>query len=115
MDLHRGAAGKLEREIDPIFIGEVATNGIITDDLRVFFVHFPPGARTTWHAHASDQVLIVTEGTGIVATEETEVEVRPGDVVVAPAGEKHWHGATATTAMTHIAVLAPGEEVVLGE
>ena len=115
MELHRGAAGKLEREVDPIFIGEVATNGIITNDLRVFFVHFPAGARTAWHTHPSDQVLIVTEGRGVVATEESRVEVGPGDVVVAPAGEKHWHGASETTAMTHIAVLAPGDEVVLAE
>jgi quercetin dioxygenase-like cupin family protein len=68
-------------------------------------VTFEAGARTAWHTHPLGQTLIVTSGCGWVQREggPTE-EIHPGDVVWFAAGEKHWHGATATTAMTHIAV-----------
>ena len=68
-------------------------------------VTFEPGARTAWHTHPLGQTLIVTSGLGWVQTEGGPVqEVRPGDVVWFPPGEKHWHGASATVAMSHIAV-----------
>jgi quercetin dioxygenase-like cupin family protein len=68
-------------------------------------VTFEPGARTAWHTHPLGQTLIVTAGCGQVQSGgETVEKIRPGDVVWCPAGEKHWHGATATTAMTHIAI-----------
>ena len=68
-------------------------------------VTFEPGARTAWHTHPLGQTLIVTFGRGWVQREGGPVEeVTPGDVVWFAPGEKHWHGATATTAMTHIAV-----------
>jgi quercetin dioxygenase-like cupin family protein len=68
-------------------------------------VTFEPGARTAWHTHPLGQTLIVTAGCGRVQRwgGPTE-EIRPGDVVWIPPGEKHWHGASPTTAMTHIAV-----------
>jgi quercetin dioxygenase-like cupin family protein len=69
-------------------------------------VTFEPGARTAWHRHPLGQTLIVTAGCGLVQSEGGPVErIRPGDVVCCPPGEKHWHGATATTSMTHIAVV----------
>src|SRR5246500_1758505 len=68
-------------------------------------VTFEPGARTAWHTHPLGQTLIVTSGLGWVQYEGGPIEeIRPGDVVWLPPGEKHWHGATATTAMTHIAI-----------
>ena len=68
-------------------------------------VTFEPGARTAWHTHPLGQTLIVTAGLGWVQREGGPVEeIRPGDVVWFPPGEKHWHGATPTTAMTHIAI-----------
>ena len=68
-------------------------------------VTFEPGARTAWHTHPLGQTLIVTSGRGWAQREGGPVEeIRPGDVVWFPPGEKHWHGATATTAMTHIAI-----------
>jgi quercetin dioxygenase-like cupin family protein len=68
-------------------------------------VTFEPGARTAWHTHPLGQTLIVTFGRGWVQREGGPVEeIRPGDVVWFPPGEKHWHGATPTTAMTHIAI-----------
>ena len=68
-------------------------------------VTFEPGARTAWHTHPLGQTLIVTSGVGWVQREGGPImEIRPGDVVWFRPGEKHWHGATATTAMTHIAI-----------
>lgn len=68
-------------------------------------VTFEPGARTAWHTHPLGQTLIVTAGCGWVQMETgPKEEIRPGDVVWIPAGEKHWHGATATIGMTHIAI-----------
>jgi quercetin dioxygenase-like cupin family protein len=68
-------------------------------------VTFEPGARSAWHRHPLGQTLIVTSGCGWVQSEgEPKVEIRPGDVVWCPANEKHWHGATPTTAVTHIAI-----------
>ena len=68
-------------------------------------VTFEPGARTAWHTHPLGQNLIVTAGRGRVQRWGGPVEeIRPGDVVWISPGEKHWHGAAATTAMTHIAI-----------
>ena len=68
-------------------------------------VTFEPGARTAWHAHPLGQTLLVTAGCGWAQREGGPIEeIRPGDVVRFPPGEKHWHGAAPTTAMTHIAI-----------
>jgi quercetin dioxygenase-like cupin family protein len=68
-------------------------------------VTFEPGARTAWHTHPLGQTLIITAGSGRVQREGGPIEeVHPGDVVWFPPGEKHWHGAAPTTAMTHIAI-----------
>jgi quercetin dioxygenase-like cupin family protein len=68
-------------------------------------VTFEPRARTAWHTHPKGQILIVTAGSGRVQREGEPVEeIRPGDVVLIPAGEKHWHGASPTAAMTHVAI-----------
>jgi len=68
-------------------------------------VTFEPGARTAWHTHPLGQTLIVTAGCGLVQRWGGPIEeIRPGDVVCIAPGEKHWHGATGTTAMTHIAI-----------
>ena len=85
--------------VEPVFqVGEPMR-------LNVGSVTFEPGARTAWHKHPLGQTLIITAGLGWVQTEGGQIEeVRPGDVVWFPPGEKHWHGATPNTAMTHIAV-----------
>lgn len=77
------------------------------DPARVAGAHvtFEPGARTAWHTHPLGQTLIVTFGCGWVQREGGPIEeIRPGDIVWFAPGEKHWHGASATTAMSHIAV-----------
>jgi len=69
-------------------------------------VTFEPGARTACHTHPLGQTLVVTAGCGLVQRWGGPIEhIRPGDVIWFPPGEKHWHGATATTAMTHIAIV----------
>jgi quercetin dioxygenase-like cupin family protein len=69
-------------------------------------VTFEPGARTAWHSHPLGQTLIVTSGSGRVQKwDEPVQEIRPGDVVWSAPGEKHWHGAAPTTAMTHISIV----------
>ena len=73
-----------------------ATGGLVT---------FAPGARSAWHTHPAGQLLIVTSGTGWLQEEGGEKrEIKPGDVIWTPPGVKHWHGATATTSMGHIAI-----------
>jgi len=68
-------------------------------------VTFEPGARTAWHTHPLGQTLIVTDGAGLVQRDGGPIEeIWPGDVVWISPGEKHWHGASPTTAMTHIAI-----------
>src|SRR5438046_3778740 len=68
-------------------------------------VTFEPGARTAWHTHPLGQTLLVTAGCGRAQRWGRPIEeIRPGDVIWIPPGEKHWHGATATTAMTHLAI-----------
>jgi len=69
-------------------------------------VTFEPGARTAWHSHPLGQNLIVTAGCGLIQSWGAPVEkIRPGDVVWSAPGEKHWHGATPTTAMTHLSLV----------
>lgn len=85
--------------VDPLFGPQATTRahgGSVT---------FDPGSRTNWHIHPLGQTLVVTAGCGCAQRAGGPVEViRPGDVVWFAAGEKHWHGATATTGMTHIAI-----------
>ena len=86
--------------IDPLFQAPEPARGFGAS------VTFEPGARTAWHTHPLGQTLIVTFGVGLVATADGDVQlIQAGDVVWCPPGEKHWHGATATTAMTHIALV----------
>ncbi|HLZ71791.1 MAG TPA: cupin domain-containing protein [Dehalococcoidia bacterium] len=103
----------------PIMRGEVLSRAIVgtteSEQVRVGHVKFVSGARNVWHKHTFDQVLIVTEGEGIVATEGNEVHVKTGDVAIIPAGEKHWHGATPTTTMAHLTVSRPGTTEIIGE
>ena len=89
------------------FTGDVyidsITRGQAGSRLNVGAVHFTPGARTAWHSHAGGQTLYVTEGRGLIQSRgESISEIRPGDVVLTPDGEEHWHGATADHFMTHI-------------
>lgn len=91
------------------FTGTVRVDGLFKGDAPARIgggtVTFEPGARTAWHTHPLGQTLIVTAGVGYVQQAGgPRQEIRPGDTVWIPANVRHWHGATATTAMTHIAL-----------
>jgi quercetin dioxygenase-like cupin family protein len=73
-------------------------------------VNFSQGCTTGWHAHNCDQILVVTSGSGMVATEHEQREINVGDVVHIKAGERHWHGAKADTTMGHITITLVGSQ-----
>ena len=91
------------------FTGDVWLNPVFggdgTSQLTCGLVRFTPGARTNWHSHPLGQTLYVISGVGRFQTKGGPVqEIRPGDVIWIPPGEKHWHGGSPTNAMTHIAM-----------
>ncbi|CAG0960533.1 hypothetical protein PHYC_00700 [Phycisphaerales bacterium] len=91
------------------FTGTVYADRVVAEEapsrLSVSSVTFQPGARTAWHTHPLGQTLVVTNGVGLVQVEGGPVEeIRPGDVARIPPNARHWHGATATTGMTHLAI-----------
>ncbi len=95
----------------PIFTGQDVTLQVLAPDSKEFAVNnvnFGKGVRNKFHAHDSEQILIVTAGRGIVATGTEEREVTTGDVVFIPRGEKHWHGATRDSEFSHIYVTRSG-------
>ncbi|MDH5334220.1 MAG: cupin domain-containing protein [Thermoleophilia bacterium] len=102
----------LTRSDAAIFDGDVDMRVHVGEDdaelFRVAEVSFHDGGRTTWHVHEADQLLVVTAGSGIAATESEEIALSPGAVVLVPAGERHWHGAAPGASLTHLSVLTPG-------
>ena len=109
MDIKRSGSQPSGKGPADYFTGTVRVDPLIQADAPAHIfaasVTFEPGARTAWHTHPLGQTLIVTAGYGLVQRWGGPIEpIRPGDVVWFPPGEKHWHGATATTAMTHIAI-----------
>ena len=109
MDIQRSGSRPSGQGPAEWFTGRVRIDPLFAppDPYRVAgaLVTFEPGARTAWHTHPRGQHLWVTAGCGWAQREGGPVEeIRPGDVVWFPPGEKHWHGATATTAMSHVAV-----------
>jgi 4-carboxymuconolactone decarboxylase len=100
------------QHVAPLFTGpDLTMQTLVGPDLCKSFlvrqVNFGAGVRNKFHSHTSDQVLIVTEGKGIVATDEETVAVGPGDVIFIPAGEKHWHGAVEGATFSHLYVMSP--------
>jgi quercetin dioxygenase-like cupin family protein len=100
------------------FTGAVWNSRPIEGDggLTMIAVQFSPGARSDWHRHPAGQVLYGVSGSGIVQTEEGEaVEITPGDVVFAPPGEMHWHGARPDSPMMHLSLTTQGPADWLGK
>lgn len=109
MDIRRNGSRPSGKGPEDYFTGAVRIDPLFQADAPAraggASVTFEPGARTAWHTHPLGQTLIVTAGCGWAQREGGPIEeIRPGDVVWFPPNEKHWHGATATTAMTHIAI-----------
>jgi quercetin dioxygenase-like cupin family protein len=89
-----------------LFDGPVARQTLApnSNDFNISIVNFENGVRNKWHIHASEQILIVTSGSGVVVTDEEERRVAEGDVIFIPAGERHWHGSNGESAFAHIAL-----------
>jgi quercetin dioxygenase-like cupin family protein len=109
MDIRRSGTQPSVRGPAEYFTGTVRVDAPFrgTEPARVSgaTVTFEPGARTAWHTHPLGQTLLVTAGLGRVQREGGQMEeIRPGDIVWFPPGEKHWHGAAPTCAMTHVAI-----------
>ena len=109
MDIQRSGSRPSGKGPAEYFTGSVRVDPLFQAPApaRVVGVHvtFEPGARTAWHTHPLGQTLLVTAGRGLAQRDGGPIEeLRPGDVVWFPPGEKHWHGASPTTAMTHIAI-----------
>jgi quercetin dioxygenase-like cupin family protein len=95
-----------------LFKGRVTVQSVLDSEdsnLRTNLINFDQGAVNVFHVHDFDQVLYVTEGEGIIATETEEIKITPGTFVVIPAGEKHWHGATPGSKFSHIAISIRGK------
>lgn len=98
----------------PLFTGTDVSRQVLLPDSKEYnfnVVNFGQGVRNKFHAHDSEQILIVTAGKGIIATDTEEIEITAGDVVIIPAGEKHWHGATDDSVFSHIYVSRLGNQL----
>jgi 4-carboxymuconolactone decarboxylase len=95
----------------PLFTGPVTMQTYVGPDLSNKFtirqVNFSRSVRNKFHTHSFEQILIVTEGKGVVATDDEEITVVPGDIIFIPAGEKHWHGAAQSSTFSHLYVMSP--------
>ena len=114
--------GEIQEEpvTSPLMIGGTVTRqNLVPGDSSLNFncsiVNFGRRARNKFHAHTSDQILVITSGIGIVATEKEEREVTVGDIIHVPAGEKHWHGARAESYMSHITITGKDSETTVLE
>jgi quercetin dioxygenase-like cupin family protein len=111
---------KREPATGAMFVGTVGRQGVIGEadsgQIRIGVVTFQDGAVNKYHRHTFDQVLVVTEGEGVVQTKGgPEQRVTAGDVIFVPAGEVHWHGAAPGRTMSHVTVATPGTtEIVEG-
>ncbi len=105
---------KKESFSSPLFTGLDVTRQILLPDSKEFnvnVVNFGKGIRNKFHAHDSEQILLVTSGKGMIATEAEEKVITRGDIVIIPAGEKHWHGATKDSSFSHIYISRLGSKV----
>lgn len=100
----------------PILIGNVANQVLVGEidsaQVRMSSVTFRDGARNRFHRHSCDQILVITHGSGTIATPTETYDVEAGDVIVIPAGELHWHGSQEGQEMTHLSIVVPHETTI---
>jgi quercetin dioxygenase-like cupin family protein len=115
----RTAEVQQEPAASALFTGDVTRQAVVpaneANSFNCGIVNFGRGARNKFHTHSSDQILIVTSGIGIVATQDEEREVGMGDIVHIPAGESHWHGARRGSPMSHISITGLGSQTAQQE
>jgi quercetin dioxygenase-like cupin family protein len=105
-----------ERSDNPIFVGDVDYQTAVGEesrDFRLSEVHFKHGAVNKPHVHSSDQILIVTEGEGVLASDAERYDLAAGDIAFIPANTEHWHGARPGKDMTHWAILGNGSTTIV--
>jgi len=117
MWVKRLSPSERRRDSGAIFKGEVERQRVLGDDvsqqMSLGEITFKDGAANKWHVHSCDQILVITEGEGVVADEREERQVSAGDVAFIPANTKHWHGARPGKDMTHLSILAGGKTTVV--
>ncbi len=115
MQVVKVAQVEKEPQESSLFTGPVTMQPVVGTELSKRFlikqVNFSRGVRNKFHTHNIEQVLIVTEGKGIVATEKEKITVSPGDIIFIPAGEKHWHGAAEGATFSHLYVMSPDSDI----
>ena len=114
MNVVKASSVSKQSAASPLFTGPDVTRQTLlpaSNEFNINIVNFGKGVRNKFHSHDSEQVLIVTAGKGIIATETEETAIAAGDVVLIPAGEKHWHGATDDSAFSHIYVSRLGSKL----
>ena len=109
------ATVKEEPSTSAMFTGPVTMQPVVgTESSKLFMirqVNFSRGVRNKFHTHSEEQILIVTAGKGIVATDKEEITVYPGDIIFIPGGEKHWHGAAPGATFSHLYVMKPDSKM----
>jgi|WetSurMetagenome_2_1015567.scaffolds.fasta_scaffold295815_1 quercetin dioxygenase-like cupin family protein len=106
----------IEMKEHPLFTGgkvysQPLIDGKTAKNINVGMVKCDPGGHNVFHIHSNEQVIFVTEGRGIVATEDKEVIVTPGMIIYIPPGEKHWHGATKDSSFEQLSIVVKPEEM----
>ena len=102
---------------NPLFLGGKVTNQLVLEEehksqkLQAIMVKFAPGARNKLHTHSTEQILIVTEGIGIIATKDQEHIVTPGMIAFISPGEEHWHGAAKDSNFAHLSIIGQPNEM----
>ncbi|MDO8530643.1 MAG: cupin domain-containing protein [Dehalococcoidia bacterium] len=115
MKVQKMSAVKKEAFVVPLMTGTDVTRQTLvpeSTDFSIAIINFGKGIRNKFHTHSSDQVLLVTEGTGYVVTDQEKRKVNVGDIILVTAGEKHWHGAGPESAFSHITLTKPGNKLV---
>ena len=118
MRIEHPTPGGRRADARDIFVGQAETQTVIgaeARDLHLTEVTFRDGARNKLHTHTTDQILVVTAGEGILATEREQRDLGVGDIAYIPAGERHWHGAKPGRDMTHLAILGSGKTYIVAD
>lgn len=110
MNIVKAGKAPSEEMTGGIFTGTIKMTPLINEktgaeQLKSALVFFPKGVKNKFHHHTHEQILYITKGKGIVATTNKEYVVEPGDIIVIPAGEEHWHGATDDSDFEHLYVV----------
>ena len=115
MKLYKANEFNLDKTNNNFFTGEVLRGVLMpagaSEDFMMGLVSYPKGVRNKFHIHDGDQILIATEGEGLVATEDEQWEMKAGDIICIPGGVNHWHGAAADSTFTHIAIVRAGDKL----